>query len=161
MSKISGALHYLFELSLLAKGTLALTESLSGLGLLLTPNAAITAVVAWLAQLQMTEASAERLAAASGHFLAVLSLQSQHFYALYLMGHGALKLAMVLALARRWPAAYPVSMALLAGFVAYQFYEFSQGGSPVLGLMAALDTMMIALVAREYRLLVPQPATSA
>ena len=48
------------------------------------------------------------------------TIQSQHFYALYLLGHGLLKFTMVLMLSRRILWAYPAAMAMLAGFVVYQ-----------------------------------------
>ena len=52
------------------------------------------------------------------------TIQSQHFYALYLLGHGLLKFTMVLMLSRRILWAYPAAMAILAGFVVYQGFEF-------------------------------------
>lgn len=80
------------------------------------------------------------------------SIQMQHFFALCLLFHGGLKLAMVLGLARRIKWAYPASMLVLAGFVAWQIHHFSVNGSPMLIALSMLDTVMIALVWREYRL---------
>lgn len=156
MSRFSRVLHYLFAASLLLKGGLAVTESALGLGLLLTPIAAIEHAVQWLAHSQLTEDPGDKLALASQHIFAAFSVESQHFYALYLIAHGSLKLFMVLTLARRLPWAYPTSMVLLAGFVAYQLHGFLQGGAVALGILAAFDAVMIALVWREYRLLGPK-----
>lgn len=151
-------LHRLFQASLIAKGTLAATEGVSGLGLLLTPNAAIAQIVAWLAHYKMAVDPADKLAVMAQSAVAALPVQAQHFYALYLLAHGGIKLMMVLALARRLLWAYPISMAILAGFVSYQLHGFLNGGAPILALLTALDSLMIALVWREYRLLKSQTA---
>lgn len=151
-------LHYLFQASLLFKAAIAASETVSGLGLLLTPSGAISAWVAWMAHSQLSEAPADSLVLAVQQMFAATSLESQHFYALYLLVHGMLKLAMVVTLGRRLPWAYPASMIILAGFVIYQTSVFLQGGGAVLGLLSALDLLMIVLVWREYRLLSPQHA---
>lgn len=80
------------------------------------------------------------------------SIQTQHFFALCLLFHGGLKLAMVLGLARRIKWTYPASMLVLAGLVAWQIHHFSVNGSPMLIALSILDTWMIALVWRAYRL---------
>jgi uncharacterized membrane protein len=143
-------LHWLFEASLLVKGTLAGAESLSGLFLLLTANARLLRFVDWLVANEVAQDPADPLAKEIEHMAEGLSLASQHFYAWYLMGHGLLKLAMVLGLARRILWAYPASMALLAAFVVFEMDEFLRSHSPVLLALSCLDLLMIFLVWREY-----------
>jgi uncharacterized membrane protein len=88
---------------------------------------------------------------------ASFSVESQHFYAFYLMAHGALKLAMVFLLARRVPWAYPASVILLAGFIVYQLHHWTETHSSTLLILSTFDALMIALVIREYRGLRRQP----
>jgi uncharacterized membrane protein len=88
---------------------------------------------------------------------------TQHFYALYLLAHGGLKLTMVYMLWRRVLWAYPAAMVVLSGFVVYQTFESFHAGSPFLLLLALFDLVMIGLVWQEWRALkgvqpVPQPA---
>ena len=152
------ALHWLFQASLILKGGFAASETVSGLGLLVTPTGAIGHWIAWLAHHELAADDADRLVSLLHHMSGANVVGSQHFYALYLLFHGMLKLAMVTALGRKIPLAYPMSMVILGGFVAYQLTSFLQGGPPILGILSALDAMMIALVWREYRLLPPQTA---
>lgn len=144
-------LHRLFEASLLVKGILASAEALSGLGLLLTSNAHIVTLVDWLTRYEIAEYPRDRMASWVERHAELLSIQSQHFYALYLLSHGALKLAMVILLALGLSWAYPAAMAMLAGFVTYQLYEWHYSASPFLLVLSGLDLFMIYLVWQEYR----------
>lgn len=151
-SRVGKWLHWLFEASLIVKGLLAASESLGGIGLLLTPNLTII-FVGWLALHRLTQTPNEDMAVWVKHAAEVFPMHLQHFYALYLLAHGALKFTMVLMLARRIVWAYPAAMVVLAGFVIYQGMEFVTRGSIVLLCLALLDSLMIALVYREWGVL--------
>ena len=152
-SRIGRWLHWLFEASLLFKGLLAAGETLSGIGLLLTPNRSILSFVGWLTRHELTQDPSDDMARWFEHLAASFPIQTQHFFALYLLGHGALKFTMVLMLARRIVWAYPLAMAVLAGFVTYQVAEWAAHGSIPLLLLSGLDTLMIVLVWREWGIL--------
>jgi len=152
-------LHWLFEASLLIKGTFAAGETLSGLGLLLTPHGLVLAFWAWATNHHLTQDPNDAMALWFRHLATSFPGDLQHFYALYLLGHGALKFAMVIMLARRILWAYPAAMVVLAGFVLYQGLEFVTQGSLVLLALAALDALMIVLVYREWTVLKLQTAT--
>jgi uncharacterized membrane protein len=152
-SRFQRLLHPLFEASLVVKGGLAGLEALAGLGLLLTANHFIHGFVDWLSTAQIADAPHDRLALAMRALTEGLSIQSQHFYALYLCTHGGLKLVMVLLLARRIRWAYPAAMVVLAGFVTYQMAHYLETASAPLLILSAFDCIMIALVWREWRLL--------
>ncbi len=152
-SRLARLLHPLFEASLVIKGSLAALEAMAGLGLLLTSNRLIHALVAWLTAAEIADAPQDRMALWAQSMVEGLSIQTQHFYALYLCAHGGLKLVMVLLLARRIPWAYPAAMVVLAGFVAYQLSVWIHTQSPPLLILSGFDTIMIALVWREWRIL--------
>ncbi len=143
--------HRLFSASLVIKGVLAASEALSGAGLLLTPNHKILAFVAWLTRHELTQDPQDEMALWFRHMAEAFPIQTQHFYALYLLGHGTLKLIMVLLLARRVMWAYPASMVVLAGFVVYEFHDFLLTRSLPLLALCLLDAIMIGLVWREWR----------
>ncbi len=82
--------------------------------------------------------------------LSGLSVESQHFYALYLLFHGVLKIAMVILLARRVSWAYPAAVTLLGAFILYQLHHWTVTHAPALLALSAFDAVMIALVIREY-----------
>lgn len=146
-------LHWLFEASLAIKGLLTSTEALAGLGMLLTPNALMARFVYWVTHFEIAEDPNDTLATWSLRAMQQFPVPTQHFYALYLLAHGGLKLTMVLLLWRKVVWAYPASMAVLAGFVGYQLYEFVHAGSPFLLLLAVFDLVMIGLVWQEWRTL--------
>ena len=144
-------LHRLFEASLVIKGVLAATESLAGLGLLLTANRQIVALVDWLTRYEIAEDPNDKIASWVARHAELLSIQSQHFYAWYLLSHGGLKLIMVILLALGLVWVYPAAMVVLAGFVTYQVYEWIHTGSPFLLALSGLDLFMIYLIWQEYR----------
>lgn len=146
-------LHWIFETSLLIKGLLAAGEGFGGLGLLLAPNTAIATLVDWMTRVELVQDPTDRVALWLQHTAATFSIETQHFYALYLCLHGGIKLTMVLGLARRVLWAYPAAMVILAGFVAYQMHRVTLSPSPMLLALSGFDTLMIVLVWREYRLM--------
>ncbi|WP_309667827.1 DUF2127 domain-containing protein [Tabrizicola sp.] len=146
-------LHWLFEASLAIKGVLTGAEALAGLGLLLTPNPLIARFVFWLTHFEIAEDPTDTMASWTIRAVEQFPIGTQHFYALYLLAHGGLKLTMVFLLWRKVIWAYPASMAVLAGFVAYQTYESFHAGSPFLLLLALFDLVMIGLVWQEWRAL--------
>ncbi len=151
--RLSKWLHWLFEASLVIKGLLAAGETFSGLGLLLTPHGVVLGLWGWLTNHKLTQNPSDDMALWFQHLADIFPVHLQHFYALYLLGHGALKFAMVIMLARRILWAYPAAMAVLACFVVYQGIEFLTQGSLVLLALALLDSFMIVLVYREWNML--------
>jgi uncharacterized membrane protein len=152
-SRLSEWLHWLFEASLLIKGTFAAGETLSGLGLLLTPHGMVLAIWALATNHHLTQDANDAMALWFRTLATSFPGDLQHFYALYLLAHGALKFTMVIMLARRTLWGYPAAMLVLAGFVVYQGTEFVTQGSMVLLTLAALDAFMILLVYREWTVL--------
>ncbi|MCX7299483.1 MAG: DUF2127 domain-containing protein [Rhodobacterales bacterium] len=146
-------LHILFEASLVFKGALATLEALAGLGLLLAPNERILAFVDWLTRAQIAHDRSEPMTTWAAEIAQSFSIQSQHFYAIYLLGHGVLKLVMVGMLARRTVWAYPVAICILIGFIIYQMHHWWVDRSSFLVVLSALDLIMVGLVWREWRML--------
>lgn len=152
-SRLGKWLHWLFEFSLIIKGLLAAGETLGGLGLLLTPNKIIVSFVSWLTRNELTQDPSDDMALWFEQVANSFPIHVQHFYAVYLLAHGALKFTMVIMLQKRILWAYPLAMLVLAGFVIYQMTEFFLNGGFVLALLSCFDTAMIVLVWREYNIL--------
>jgi uncharacterized membrane protein len=150
-ARLARLLHGLFDGTLIVKAALATLEAAAGLGLWLTPNANVHAFVAWLTRNQLAHEPNERAVQWIAQAAAGFSVQSQQFYALYLLSHGGLKLGMVFLLARRVIWAYPASVVLLTAFIAYQMHHWTETHAPTLLVLSAFDLLMIALVIREYR----------
>ena len=152
-SRLSKWLHWLFEMSLVIKGLLAAGETVSGLALLLAPHSALISLWAWLTHHQLTQNPSEDMTLWFKNLADAFPVPLQHFYAIYLLAHGALKFAMVIMLARRILWAYPAAMVVLAGFVIYQLTEFVTHGSLILLALSFFDAFMIVLVWREFQIL--------
>jgi len=84
---------------------------------------------------------------ATSHF----SLGSDHFMAIYLLGHGIIKIFVVVALLRNKLWAYPVAMIVFGGFVVYQAYRFALTGSAGLIVLTVVDSIVIWFIWLEYR----------
>lgn len=147
------ALHEMFEASLFLKAALALAEVVAGLSLILLPHSQFSAIAGWLARYDIAHDRHEWPLRMLERGLAGFSIESQHFYALYLTLHGVLKLVMVTLLVRKVSWAYPAAMVILATFVAYQGQEWLRTGSVPLLVLTVFDGMVFALVWREYRVL--------
>lgn len=142
--------HWLFEASLMIKGVNAGAEALAGLGLWLTPNKAFLHLASWLTEKELTQGQDDAMAMWVGHLLQHLSIQTQHFYALYLLAHGSIKLAMVALLQKRVPWAYPSAIVLLLGFASYEAWDGWRSASPTLFALSAFDLFMAVIVWREW-----------
>ena len=149
----SGFLHKSYELSLLLKALLGLTQLVSALILYLTPNGGITDFVTWLTSQELSEDPVDGVALWLLQSARDLSISTIAFYVLYLLAHGVLNLGIVLSLWARLNWAYPVSIVVLLVFVAYQLYEYSVTGSPMMIVLSLFDLLIALLVWREYRVL--------
>lgn len=145
-----GLSHKLFEAGIAAKAVFAAFEVFAGATLLALPNDMLMRTAHWLIGNDLVESphgtAARKFAQMATHF----SASSQHFYAIYLLGHGLLKLIVVYLLQRRIALAYPIAIAVFAGFVVYQLHEWALRGSPVMLALSALDLAVIFLTWREW-----------
>ncbi|HEY0374921.1 MAG TPA: DUF2127 domain-containing protein [Amnibacterium sp.] len=73
--------------------------------------------------------------------------------AIALLVHGVVKLVTVYCLLRRILAAYPWAVLVLVGLLIWQVAVLVSGPSAGSAVLVALDVLVLALVAREWRLL--------
>jgi uncharacterized membrane protein len=132
-------IHQIFVVSVTLKGLHALIEIAGGLALALISSEAIAR---WLDELGPGDWIAR-------HF----PITEQHFYAFYLLSHGIVKSVLVAGLLREKLWAYPASIAVFGGFIAYQLYRYSWTHDIALILLSIFDLFVIYLAVHEYRLL--------
>jgi uncharacterized membrane protein len=143
----------LFRIAMAFKGIDGLVELIGGITLLLVSQAAVQKVIAAVVTHDLLGPPDGSL---TRHFVegtAEFASGNRTFVVLYLLLHGVIKVALVIALLRHWLPAYPVAMVVLGLFVLYELYRATQTGSVLLPVLAALDVVVIALVVREYRAL--------
>lgn len=148
----------LFRVALLAKGLDGAVELAAALVLLVLSQAELPRLVGDVVTRDLLGPPDGALAR---HFVAgtaEFASGNRTFVVVYLALHAVVKLALVVALLRRWRAAYPVAVVVLALFVGYEVYRAIVTGSVVLPFLAALDLAVLVLVWREYRSLTRSPA---
>ena len=143
----------LFRIALVVKGVDGAAELIGALLLVLVSGATVQRLVAEILARDLLGNPDGSLAR---HFVAGTSefvSGDRTFAVLYLALHGVVKVALVIALLRKWLPAYPVAVLVLAVFVVDEILRAVHTGSVVLPFLAALDTAIIVLVIREYLVL--------
>ena len=146
-------IHLVFEASVLLKGAHAAVEAVGGLALALTNNQWIKDVVSRGTQSELIEDNKDFIANHLVMWSQSFSIGTQHFYAWYLLSHGAVKLVLVAGLLMRRLWAYPTTIVVLGLFIIYQLYRYT--GTHALGLLllTGLDVVVVTLTWHEYRLM--------
>lgn len=145
-------IEWAFRLSLLGKAALAILQITGGLFLLVMPGDTIRATAAALTGSELVRDPTDRIARAIMHWAATLNPAGEHFYIVYLLGHGAIHVIVVTALLMKSRIAYPFSLATLMAFVAYQTWEWLHTFDPALLVLTAIDVCVITIVILEHRL---------
>lgn len=151
VDRLNRLLHRIFEMSLLIKGAFALAEFGLGVGLYLIGPDALASTVHALTHHEIIEDPTDPVARFLLAQLAGTGPDLHRFYAFYLASHGLVKLVAVGLLLRGYLWAYPLGIAVLAGFVVYQAVLLSNGLSPGLILLTLLDLALIGLTWHEWR----------
>ena len=154
-------LEWSYRISLSAKGLLGALQLVAGAGLWLAPGGSVRLLVDWMTRNELAQDPADPMARKVIDWVSHLSPGAENFYAIYLLGHGALNLGVVLALLLRLRGAYHLSLAVLTGFVVYQVSQFVQTRDPVLMLLTIIDLVVIWLVVMERHYSRPKIPTSA
>lgn len=151
MERSERLVEWSYRLSLAFKAALGALQLIGGFGLVLAPKGAVLQLVDWMTRNELAQDPTDPIAHAAVAWAAKLSVSAEHFYAIYLLGHGCLNLGVAAALLFRVRGAYHVSLIVLEGFVAYQLYLFTQRHDPMLLVLTAIDVAVIVLVLLERR----------
>jgi uncharacterized membrane protein len=153
-------IHLIFEVSLWLKGLFALSEIGGGIAAYFVSQQFLLNVVLWVTRDEFAEDPRDLIANYLLHSVQHLSLGTQHFAALYLLGHGVIKLWLIIGLLREKLWYYPVAMVVFGLFIVYQLYRFSFTHSFWLLFVTAVDVVVIALTWHEYRYLRRHPSAA-
>ena len=147
------ALDLIFEVSLWVKGVFALSEIIAGVAVYFISQKFLLSIALWVTKDEFAEDPHDEVANLLLHAAQNFSVNTQKFAALYLLGHGVIKLWLIVGLLRRRLWYYPVAMIVFALFIAYQLYRYTFTHSMWLLLITMLDLVVIALTWHEYRFL--------
>jgi uncharacterized membrane protein len=140
-----------FRVVVAIKGFDGLLEVAGGLALIFVPLGRIQGIVAALATREIAEDPHAFIANIILMLDARIHPHVQLFAVLYLLGHGAIKLLLAVALLRQVYVLYPVAIAFLLAFIFYQAYRIGYDHSIVLTIFTVFDCLVAWLTYLEWR----------
>jgi uncharacterized membrane protein len=154
-------IEWTFRLSLLGKAMLGIAQVIGGLFLAIMPADAIARTADALTRSELAQDPTDRFAKAVMHWAHAINPAAEHFYIIYLLGHGIIHFVVVIALLLKSRIAYPFSVATLMAFVGFQTWDWLHTHDPALLLLTALDIFVITIVILEHRLTKGAAATKS
>ncbi len=144
-------LHSGFELAILFKFIDGIFELIGGLALVLIAPRDLKEFI-WSISWHELSGDPRDLVANLLHGLAEhLSVGSQTFGAVYLLSHGAIKIALVVSLWKGKLWSFPAAIVFFVLFIIYQLYRYGHTHSIWLILLSVLDVLVVLLTWTEYR----------
>ncbi len=149
-SKKERRFRWAFDVGVWLKGVDGVLEVLAGAVLLLVSKGQIVHAVHWLLGTDLIENPHGFIAERMRHAAGDLSAHAHYFAGFYLVGHGLIKIGLVIGLLRdkRW--AYPAAVIFLLLFIVYQVYRLTQVPTILLAVLTAVDAVVIALIIHEW-----------
>jgi len=144
-------LDLVFLVGVLFKGIDGLLETIGGIVLLFVTPGQVKSAAHAATSNELTEDPHDLVANLLVHGVSHLHTGSQMFIAAYLVLHGVVKLAIVVALLVGSRRVYPWAMAALGAFVVFQVYELVTAPSVGVVVLTILDVVIIWLTWREWR----------
>ncbi|AUH01294.1 DUF2127 domain-containing protein [Prodigiosinella confusarubida] len=145
------SIHVAFEISLLFKAVLAVSEIAAGIFTYFVSKQYILNLVESITHIELTEDPHDVIATYLMHTAHGLSVTSQMFTAFYLLSHGVIKLWLIGGLWRKKLNYYPIAIAIFCILIIYQLYRYSFTHSWLLLLISLLDVVVIGLTWFEYQ----------
>lgn len=141
-----------YRVGLAIKGLDGLLELVGGLLLLAVPGATIHGLVEDLTTNELSQDPHDFIANGLIYLDHKLLMGGvQLFVALYLIGYGAVKMGLAVALLKRLTGAYRPAIVILSIFLLYQIYQIGYTHSRWLLALSTLDAIVLVLVIWEYR----------
>ena len=146
-------IRLVFYISLWFKGVFAFSEIVAGIAAYFVSQQFLLAVVQLVTRDEFAEDPHDAVSNFLLHTVQNLSIAGQDFAAIYLLGHGVIKLWLIIGLLRRKLWYYPTAIVVFGLFIAYQLYRYTFTHSPLLLFITVVDLIVIGLTQHEYRYL--------
>ena len=140
-----------FLIGVALKGFDGLVELVGAIVLLVTTPGQLLHVAQQLTAHELVREPNDFLANALLHSITQLGSGTVVFLAVYLLLHGVVKLAIVIALMLGTRRVYPWAIASIGAFLIYQVYELFVSPSIGLVLLTVFDLIILLLTWREWR----------
>ena len=149
--KASSLLHGTFRTGITLKGIGGLMETAGGVLLWFISPAALSAMVRNLLEREEQRDPYDFIAAHFLHLARDIGHADPTFASLYLLSHGVVKTILVIALWFNKYWAYPLTIAVFGGFMAYQVYRYTHTHSFALLALTIFDAAVVWLTWHEYQ----------
>ena len=150
LNKSKNLIHIGFEIGIILKGIHGLLEIVGGILLLFLTPRRLNLLTSFFTSHELSEDPRDLVANFLLTVSSSFSVSAQHFAVFYLMSHGIIKCILILLLLRKKLWAYPLTIAALILFIAYQLYRYTFTQSFFLILLSIFDILMIVLTYLEY-----------
>jgi uncharacterized membrane protein len=135
------------------KGANGVIELVLGFLLLFLSPEAMDRAIGWIAAHGCGQVPWEFIARHLEAAVDPLARGARTFATVYLLGHGVVKVALVVGLFLRQNWSYPVAIALLLGFIAYQCFRWLHTHSMLLAFLILLDGFIVGSLFHHSRIL--------
>lgn len=143
--------HKIAKIIVYFKGIFGIIELIVGLGLLFVGRESLNEYMLWLVDFEPFEKH-PRLMDSTTRFIADHVLGSMHtLIALYMIVHGLVFIAVVIALVHKKMWAFPAAGILLTLFIIYQIYRLALAFSLILLIFTLIDVAIIFFLRYEYK----------
>lgn len=143
-------LHTAFRAGLVFKGAFAAVEIVAGIAAWFVTQRFALAFANAMTRTELSEDPHDIVANYLMHSAEHWTASRQHFFALYLLSHGIVKLWLIAGLWLRRLWYYPAAIIVFSIFVVYQVYRFALTHSPLLLILTSIDILVIGLTRFEY-----------
>jgi Predicted membrane protein len=145
-------IYEFFLASVLLKGAISVAEVVVGIIVLFVPTALFLSVVTGIVHLIPAQPPfgffSEHLLEEVARYTSGTAL----FLSIYLLSRGLVKAFLIWALLLNKLWAYPSSLIILAGFLAYQVYQIFSGHSLLVIGITVFDIIVMYFIWREWRI---------
>jgi len=146
-------IHLFFVVSLWAKGVFALSEIIGGIAAFFVTKQFLVDIAVWVTRHEFAQDPHDLVANYLLHSVQNLAIGTQEFAAIYLLGHGVVKLWLIIGLLREKLWYYPTALVVFGLFIVYQLYRYTFTHSIWLLLITVIDIVVIGLTWHEWRYL--------
>lgn len=153
-------LHLAFLAAILVKGFDGLVETVAGLLIAIYGSRPVYEFAVWATAPEIARHPESHAIHAIRHGAYGLAHSSHRFAVVYLLAHGILKLGLVVNLTIEHLWIFPVSIAVLLGFIAFMAAKLAAHWSPWLCAFAMFDLLTVILIANEWRVRASQRTIS-
>lgn len=141
----------IFSITLVFKAIDGILETVGGLLLSTVTSGQLNRWVRFLTQHEIDNDADDVIVRFFIHAIQHRSASTKTFATVFLIGHGAVKAGLVVALMKKYRWAYPIAIAVFGTFLIYQSYRFALTHAIWLLALSVIDTFVILLTLIEFR----------